>query len=277
SEWLVVADCDAQKKEGRIYTAAAINMVEIESVLGAKFSQQELFDYDKEKQKITGRAITQYGAIRLKSVIIARIPDDKLQQCLLQVLNKTGLTLLNWTTECENWLCRAQWLGAQIASFKQLSKAWLVDNIEQWLVPYLTKVKSIAQLKQLKLAPILLNILSWQEQQLLDREAPTHYKTPSQKKITITYDSIQGPTVAVVLQEMFGEIQSPRIAAGTVPLRFELLSPARRPIQTTSDLENFWNSSYFAVAKDMRGQYPKHRWPEKPLLEKAGKSIKAKR
>ena len=76
---------------------------------------------------------------------------------------------------------------------------------------------------------------------------------------------------------MFGQIDSPKIGGGKVPLRFELLSPARRPIQTTSDLGSFWKTSYFEVAKDMRGRYPKHRWPEKPLLEKAGRSIKSKK
>jgi ATP-dependent helicase HrpB len=83
--------------------------------------------------------------------------------------------------------------------------------------------------------------------------------------------------VSVVLQEMFGQLKSPLLGQGKVPLRFELLSPARRPIQTTSDLANFWISSYFEVAKDMRGKYPKHRWPEKPLEELAGRSIKRKK
>jgi ATP-dependent helicase HrpB len=75
---------------------------------------------------------------------------------------------------------------------------------------------------------------------------------------------------------MFGQLQSPLFAQGRVPLRFELLSPARRPIQTTSDLANFWLSSYFDVAKEMRGKYLKHRWPEKPMDEKPGASIKRK-
>jgi len=92
--------------------------------------------------------------------------------------------------------------------------------------------------------------------------------------LPVMYGSQQGPTVSVQLQEVFGELSSPKIAGGSVALRFELLSPARRPIQTTSDLAQFWQSSYFEVAKEMRGRYPRHRWPDKPLLEKAGRSIK---
>ncbi len=59
-----------------------------------------------------------------------------------------------------------------------------------------------------------------------------------------------------------------------VALTFKLLSPAGRPIQVTNDLANFWISSYIEVAKEMRGRYPKHRWPEKPLSGKAGRSVK---
>jgi ATP-dependent helicase HrpB len=95
--------------------------------------------------------------------------------------------------------------------------------------------------------------------------------------VAIVYDQQQGPTVSVPLQEMFGEVRSPKIGGDKIPIRFELLSPARRPIQTTSDLGNFWQTSYFEVAKEMRGRYPRHRWPDEPLLEKAGKSIKARK
>lgn len=119
--------------------------------------------------------------------------------------------------------------------------------------------------------------LTWEQQQVLDACAPSNYITPSGKKVLIRYDENQGPTVSVVLQEMFGQLESPMLAMGKVAMRFELLSPAKRPIQTTSDLAHFWRSSYFDVAKDMRGKYPKHRWPEKPLEEKPGHSIKKKR
>jgi ATP-dependent helicase HrpB len=76
---------------------------------------------------------------------------------------------------------------------------------------------------------------------------------------------------------MFGQLTSPLLANGQVPLCFTLLSPARRDLQTTSDLAHFWKHSYFDVRKDMKGRYPKHRWPEKPLEERPGRSIKPKK
>ena len=119
--------------------------------------------------------------------------------------------------------------------------------------------------------------LTWQESQILEKQAPEFYQAPSGKAITIRYDQHQGPTVSIILQEMFGQLDSPLLANKQIPIRFELLSPGRRPIQTTSDLANFWRTSYFDVAKEMRGKYPKHRWPEAPLEALAGRSIKHKK
>jgi len=49
-----------------------------------------------------------------------------------------------------------------------------------------------------------------------------------------------------------------------VPLTIVLQSPAGRPVQTTSDIGNFWQGSYKLVRNDLRGRYPKHDWPENP-------------
>jgi len=276
SEWLFIADCDGQKSEGRIYRASAVSLDVVLDCLEHDLVIEEQYAFDKSKQKITGRRITQYGAIKIHSTAIAEIPPDKFQECLIQVFQEMGLSVLNWTPRAEAWVARAHWLGQQLDSFPTISKAVLLDSLESWLLPYITDVKSIADLKKLNVYELMLGTLSWDEQQCLAREAPVEYCAPSNKVLPIMYGSQQGPTVSVQLQEVFGELSSPKIAGGSVDLRFELLSPARRPIQTTSDLANFWQNSYFEVAKEMRGRYPRHRWPDKPLLEKAGRSIKRK-
>lgn len=284
SDWLVIADCDAQKKEGRIYSAAVIDFDLIIECLSEQFEDKELFDFDFKKQRIHARRVTQYRALEIKSALMTDLSPEKFQTCLRQAFQSGGSTeadnvprvfaLLNWTPACETWLARAHWLGEHLDTFPSLSKAILANTLEDWLLPYLGNINSIAGLKKLNVMDLLLATLSWDDQQALTKEAPVNYQTPSGKVVAIVYDAQQGPTISVQLQEMFGQITSPTIARGRVALRFELLSPARRPIQTTSDLAHFWQNSYFDVAKDMRGRYPKHRWPEQPLLEKPGKSIK---
>jgi len=277
SEWLVICDCNAQKKEGHIFSASSISIADIHEGIGHLIIDKDDYQLDGKKQNILGRRISKYQAITLRSQPLTHIPAQEFQKCLKSLLKSGGLEILNWSSKCEDWLARVTWLGEIIERFPKLTTRSLIQSVDQWLLPYISNVASLAQLKKVNVFELMKGTLSWEEQQLLEGEAPLVYVTPSNKNIPIVYDKHQGPTVSVRLQEMFGEIESPRIGANTVPLRFELLSPAQRPIQTTSDLANFWNTSYFDVAKEMRGKYPRHRWPEKPLLEKPGHSIKHRR
>ena len=274
AEWLVVSDCDAQKKEGQIFSAASLSLETIHSCLAAEVTETDEYRLDAKKQNIIGRRRSCFGAITLREQALTDIPADAFQTCLHSLLRTEGLSILSWTQPCEDWLARASWLAGVMDDFPLLTHESLLQHAEQWLIPYLPNIGSIGQLKKLDILALLKGCLSWEQQQLLDKEAPETYLTPSDKRVPITYDKQQGPTVSVRLQEMFGELESPRLGGGKVALRFELLSPALRPLQTTSDLAHFWNNSYYEIAKEMRGRYPRHRWPEQPLLEKPGHSIK---
>jgi len=277
SDWLVISDCNAQKKEGHIFSAAAITLEDIHESVGHLMRDKDEYRLDDKKQNIIGRRLSTYQSITLRSQPLTNIPAEAFQKCLNSLLKSEGLSILNWSIKCKEWLARATWLGEVIEHFPKLTPDWLIQSANQWLLPYISNINSLDQLKKVNIFELIKETLSWEQQQLLEREAPLMYVTPSNKKIPIVYDKHQGPMVSVRLQEMFGEIESPRIGGNSVPLRFELLSPAQRAIQTTSDLANFWNTSYFDVAKEMRGKYPRHRWPEKPLLEKPGHSIKHRR
>jgi len=274
--WLIVCDADAQKREGRIYSACTIELATIKTLLATQFKNEERFTLDTKTQTISGESITCYRALTITSQRINDIPKDALLRCVKELLKSGGLATLNWTEQCDNWLQRATWLGKVSDRFPSINSEYLINQVDNWLIPYAAGVTSIAKLKKLNIFELMTGILTWEEQQFLAAQAPERYTTPSGKNITIRYDEQQGPTVSVQLQEMFGQLESPVIGDNSTPIRFELLSPARRPIQTTSDLGNFWISSYFEVAKDMKGRYPKHRWPDEPLLEKPGRSIKRK-
>ena len=277
SDWLVISDCNAQKKEGTIFSASAITLDDIHETIGHLVEESDEYRLDDKKQKIIGRRLSSYQSITLRSQALTTIPAEEFQKHLTSLLKSEGLKILNWTEKCEQWLARATWLGEVMDTFPTLTLNSLIQNTDQWLLPYLSNISSLGQLKQINVFELLKSSLTWDEQQLLEKEAPLVYVTPSDKNIPIIYDKDQGPTVSVRLQEMFGEIESPKIGGNSVALRFVLLSPAQRPIQTTSDLANFWKTSYFEVAKDMRGKYPRHRWPEQPLLEKPGHSMKHRR
>ena len=77
--------------------------------------------------------------------------------------------------------------------------------------------------------------------------------------------------------ELFGLADTPRIAGGRQVVKLHLLSPARRPVQVTQDLANFWRSTYAEVKKDLKGRYPKHYWPDDPLVAEPTARIKPRK
>ena len=276
SKWLIVNDCNALKKEGLIYSCCKVDDSFLNDLIDDKCSTVTDYMLDAKKTKIIARTIKKYHSIIVGSQPLNSIPSGEFTKCIKKLILTEGLGILNWSPKCEAWLTRVNWLGKYLDSFPKINNEYLVNNTDDWLIPYITNVASLPALKKINLLDLMKGLLTWNEQTVLDKEAPTSYTAPSGIKVDIIYITNQGPTVSVVLQEMFGELKTPMIAQHRVALRFELLSPARRVIQTTSDLANFWTTSYIDVAKDMRGKYPKHRWPEKPLLEKAGKSYKPK-
>ncbi len=137
--------------------------------------------------------------------------------------------------------------------------------------------RSIAQLAEQDLLALLLGQMDWKLRQAIGEMAPEHVTVPSGSRIALEYSGDKQPTVSVRLQEVFGWLQTPRIAGGRVPLVMELLGPNFRPVQITSDLASFWKSAYFEVRKDLRIRYPKHSWPEDPLSAKPEAKGRGKR
>ena len=142
-------------------------------------------------------------------------------------------------------------------------------------MPFLNQARHVRDLAKVNVTDALLSLLSWEQQQALNRLLPTHIQVPSGSNIAIDY-STDIPILAVKLQEMFGYEGQPTVLNGQIALMIHLLSPARRPLQVTQDLPHFWRNSYADVRKDMRGRYPRHPWPEDPLSAEATRYTKAR-
>lgn len=274
---LVVANIDGQAREGRIFLAAPLQKSQLEKLFAAQIESRAYYRFDEKRQEIIGSEQRRLMALVLDEKPLEKPDMAALQTCLLEYVKASKGAVLPWTETQQAGLQRMRWL-AQYASpdknWPEVSEAWLWANLDVWLAPFMVGVGSIKALKNIDLQAALNHLLNYEQQHELEREAPEFYVTPSGNRVKIRYAPGQNPRVSVPLQALFGELSSPRLAWGKVALTFELLSPAQRPIQVTADLANFWRTSYFEVAKEMRGRYPKHRWPDKPLEEKAGRSIK---
>jgi ATP-dependent helicase HrpB len=136
--------------------------------------------------------------------------------------------------------------------------------MKAWLGPLLAGKTRLSQVDGGELHTALRNLIPWALQTRLETEAPEAWTAPTGTRATIDYAAEGGPRIDIRVQELFGLNTHPNVAGGRVPLTLALLSPARRPIQTTRDLPGFWKGSWADVRKDMRGRYPRHPWPEDP-------------
>jgi ATP-dependent helicase HrpB len=266
SPYLAVADLDGERKEARIFLAAPLDQADIEEHFAAHITRADSVAWDKREQAVLARRQTRFGALVLGESRLDNPPPELMAEAQLQAIADLGLAALPWSDAAQALRQRVAFLRRhQPESWPDLSDAHLLETLKDWLLPYLAGMTRTAHWQKLDLAAILRARLSWEQRQAMDRQAPTHVAVPSGSRIPIDYGNPEQPVLAVRLQEMFGLAETPSLLDGRVPLLLHLLSPARRPLQVTRDLAGFWAGSYKAVKADMKGQYPKHYWPDNPL------------
>ncbi|TLP54957.1 MULTISPECIES: ATP-dependent helicase HrpB [Pseudomonas] len=274
--WLVIADLGSRQgqREERIYLAAEFDPALFDEVLAEQVETLDLLDWDEREQVLRAERQRKVGELVLSREPLPGLDDEARARALLGLVRRKGLNLLNWTPELRQWQARVALLR-QLDLDKDGHSEWpdlgdeaLLGSLEDWLQPYLGKVSRLSHFAALDLSSILRNLLPWPLPQRLEELAPAHLSVPSGSNIRLDY-SEHPPILAVRLQELFGLADTPRIAGGRQQVKLHLLSPARRPVQVTQDLANFWRTTYAEVKKDLKGRYPKHYWPDDPLVAEA--------
>jgi len=274
--WLVVADLGSRQgqREERIYLAAEFDPALLDDVLAEQVERIDILDWDDREQVLRAERQIKVGELVLSREPLPGLDDDARARALLGLVRRKGLNLLTWTPELRQWQARVALLRqldldkTGQSEWPDLSDEALLVNLEGWLQPYLGKVSRLSHFTALDLSSMLRNQLPWPLPQRLDEWAPAHLAVPSGSHIRLDY-SENPPILAVRLQELFGLADTPRIAQGRQQVKLHLLSPARRPVQVTQDLANFWRTTYAEVKKDLKGRYPKHYWPDDPLVAEA--------
>jgi ATP-dependent helicase HrpB len=268
ADFIVAAELDGAEREARIFLAAPVRLTDLEEHFSAQIQDHAEVVWDDREQAIRARRERRLGALTLESTELRDPDDEALQNAVLTGLRQLGIASLPWTRELRQWQARVLLMRQQaVASpepWPDLSDAALFATLEDWAPPWISGLTRREHFARLDLANALRSRLSYAQGVILEREAPTHFTVPSGSQIPIDYVDGEIPTLSVRLQEMFGLNRTPSIAAGRLPLLLKLLSPARRPVQITRDLESFWNRGYHDVKKDLKGRYPKHYWPEDP-------------
>lgn len=267
-EWLIAPLLlqGSASPDARILLALPLDIEALIQACPELLQQSDTIEWDETQGTLKALRRSRIGQLTVKVQALAKPSEEELHLAMLNGIRDKGLSVLNWTPEAEQFRlrlqCAANWLPEY--NWPAVDEDSLLATLESWLLPHMSGVHSLRALKALNVGQALRGLLDWSMLQRLDSELPAHYTVPTGSRIAIRYHEDNPPVLAVRMQEMFGEAKTPTIAEGRVPLVLELLSPAQRPLQVTSDLSAFWQGSYREVQKEMKGRYPKHVWPDDP-------------
>ncbi|WP_415846232.1 ATP-dependent helicase HrpB [Stutzerimonas zhaodongensis] len=286
--WLVIAELGSRQgqREERIYRAAALDPALFKKELAEMVSLRDELEWDEREGVLRAERQRRVGELILSREPLPGLDDEARGRALLALVRRKGLELLPWTPELRQWQARISLLRAlDLASdgasdgasdWPDVSDEALLKRLEDWLLPYLGKVTRLSHFAGLDLQSMLATLLPWPLPQRLDEQAPVAIAVPSGSRVRLDY-SESPPVLAVRLQELFGLAETPRIAGGRQVVKLHLLSPARRPVQVTQDLASFWANTYIDVKKDLKGRYPKHYWPDDPLVAEPTARVKPRK
>jgi len=263
-EYLVVANLNAHDKDSVIHLALSITMAEIEQYFSSFIANKESITYNKEAKKFDIRESSSFLQLQLHSKPSQSSANHDYKKLLLELVEKEGLELLTWSKKAIRLKNRVNFLNHH-QEFVDFSDETLLKRLEGWLAPYLSGVTTIKALESLDVYTMLLSLLPWDKQQLLETMAPQSVKVPSGSNIHIDYTDYEKPSMRVKIQEVFGLHETPKVLNNTIALQIHLLTPAMTPMQITYDLKSFWENSYAEVRKEIRGKYKRHYWPEDPF------------
>jgi len=262
AEWLAIGAAQGEARGARILSAIALDLGDIEGWLPERIERRSRLEWNAAEARVEARLERRLGAI-----VLASTPDSVADPAAVE-----ALLLDRAEADIAALLPATQIARARHAGIAALEPAALAETARAWLAPLLTGRRDLA-LDHGAVARAVLEALPWDERQRLDRLAPREFVSPAGTSHPIDYAAPAGPTVELRVQALFGLDRHPTIGEET-PLLLALTSPAGHPIQTTADLPAFWRGSWRDVVKEMKGRYPRHRWPDQPWAEKP--SLKTK-
>ena len=260
AEWLAVGEAQGEAKGARITGAIALDEAEVSKWLAHRITRRTVLRWIADERRVEALLEARLGAITL-----SRGPDPApdpaaIRTFLIERLATDGLGLLPLSSASEALLTRARYAG-----ITALSGEGLLIDLDDWLGPLLTR--RLDDLKPVRLHDALLARLDYPARQQLDALAPAQFTSPAGTSHAIDYADPGGPSVELRVQALFGLDRHPTFGRPPQPLLLKLTDPGSKPLQTTRDLPGFWRGSWRDVQRDMKGRYPKHRWPDTPWTE----------
>ena len=276
SEWLSVGSLHAAPGGvGRIFLAAPLGASDLKPYI----RRRDVVAWDSRQGSVAARRESRVGQLAVSAQPLSDVPREEIVRVICEAARKEGTSMLDFSDEVQNLQRRVAAVAAWRPELElpDLSTETVLERASEWLPPFIGKATTTAELKRIDLCAALWSLLTYPQQQAVDRLAPSHITVPTGSRIRVEYrQGADAPVVRVRLQECFGLTHTPRVDDGRRPVLMELLSPGFKPVQLTTDLRSFWEGTYFEVRRELKRRYPKHAWPDDPLAADPVRGVKKK-
>jgi ATP-dependent helicase HrpB len=214
--------------------------------------------FDATGKRVAARHVTLFRDLVLQSKLAGQPPAEEAAALLAREVLAGRFKLKHWTPDVEQWICRlnglAQWcpdLG--LPPIGDAERLFLTQQI--CLGCY-----SARDIVNRPVWPVLTAWVGPGQEALMDQHAPERLQLPSGHRARIRYAQEAPPTLSARIQDLYGLQETPSIAMGQQPLLIEILAPNQRPVQVTTDLASFWETTYPELKQQLQKRYPKHEW-----------------
>src|SRR6185295_18160794 len=200
-------------------------------------------EFDERRERVAAWKRTRYEDLVLAEVEIPAPGTAEVEKVLVEAAaNRLDQALALDEPEAASFLARVRSLAEWMTELAL--PRFSADELRALLPALAAGRKSFAELRRAPLLEALQGMLSYQQIEAVRREAPERLEVPSGSRIKVVYEPGKPPVLAARVQELFGLAETPRVAAGRIPVLLHLLAPNGRPQQVTHDLRSFWENTY---------------------------------
>jgi ATP-dependent helicase HrpB len=269
-DWLAVGEVQGSAAGARILSAASISEADVLALFPDRIAEHRVVRFRAQNSGIEALRERRLGAVRLSSGSDDRPDPDVVAAALTEGVRQGGIDLLPWSEAAQSLRMRGAFAGVEA-----IGDVALLATLDEWLPPLLAGRRRLSDIDRSALSGVLEGLIGWDGKQQVDRLAPPDFRSPAGSHHAIDYAAEGGPRVELRVQALYGLAEHPLVGSDRIPLVLSLTSPAGRAIQTTRDLPGFWAGNWRDVAKEMRGRYPRHPWPDDPTA--AAATLRTKR
>ena len=273
-EWLSIASMHQKAGGvGKVFLASVVDPADLKEYA---YERDNIF-WDGKGGTVVARRETRIGNILLASKPLANCDREKIQQVICEAIAKDGPSILDFSDKVQNMQRRIAFVATRHPelSLPSVDTETICRSAVEWGPLFIGKATTTSELKKTDLCEVIWSRLTYEQQNVVEQLAPTHIVVPTGSRIRLDYRiGAEEPVLRVRLQECFGLLDTPLVDGS--PVLMELLSPGFKPVQLTTDLHSFWQSTYFEVRKELRRRYPKHSWPDHPMEADPVRGVKRK-